>query len=308
MPSKHAWLAFLIACGAHSGEQTVAAEQIAIPRVERMPNIPQPFKMRDWRALAHAYDRFIFDFNAKGEFLPLVWWDDSRININRATFGLPAYVGTPNATGTRHEGGTCLAAVLGATIAGIDKSQGEHNWVLMCEAYYNRKNGENLVLNGVSAHSGGSFWYDLWNHILFYALADRYPKVGSLEAIMRTTADRWHDACVAMGGDKGVPDFNHTAFAFRTMKPVDNGRWREPDSAAGIAWLEYMAWIKWRDPKHLQAADWAMQFLNAWPEGPLYEVLMPFGAHEAGKIVGHRVRVDRPFQALDNQVGNFIPA
>ncbi|MEE8452978.1 MAG: hypothetical protein V3R99_13715 [Thermoguttaceae bacterium] len=44
-----------------------------------MPNIPQPFKMRDWRATAHAYDDFVFDPDAKGQYLPLVWIDDSAV-------------------------------------------------------------------------------------------------------------------------------------------------------------------------------------------------------------------------------------
>jgi hypothetical protein len=108
-------------------DKPAVPQQLAIPRVELMPNLPQPFRMKDWRATAIAYDKLVFDFNAKGEFLPLVWWDDSRVNIGRATFGLPSYVGSPNATGANHEGITCMSAVLGATIAGIDKSKGEED-------------------------------------------------------------------------------------------------------------------------------------------------------------------------------------
>ncbi len=267
-------------------EHSMRPEQIAIPRVEQMPNIPRPFKMKDWRAHAVAYDRFVFDPDAKGEFLPLLWWDDSRINIDRRAFGLPSYVGAPNAKGANHEGITCMGAVLAATIAGIDKTKGEHNWVLMCEAYYSRRNGQNLVLNRTSAGTGASFWYELWPHVLFYGLADRYPDLGSLQAIMKTTADRWHEASLAMGGDKGLPNFEHTAFNFKTMQPVDNGKWKEPDAAAGIAWLEYMAWTRWNDPKYLQAADWGLRFLNDrhLADGALYEVLMPFGALAAARM------------------------
>jgi len=128
--------------------------------VTLMPNIPRPFKMLDWRRLARDYDEFVFDFDAKGQYLPLVWIDDSRVNIDRPVFGLPSYVGDPRRTnGPHHESITCMGAVLGATLAGIDKRRQRHDYVLMCEAYYNAANGERLVLNGVNARSGGSFWY-----------------------------------------------------------------------------------------------------------------------------------------------------
>src|SRR5271157_1706775 len=63
------------------------ATQIAIPRVQQMPNLPQPFKMRDWRQLARDYDALVFDINARGEYLPLVWINKSHINYGEDTFG-----------------------------------------------------------------------------------------------------------------------------------------------------------------------------------------------------------------------------
>jgi hypothetical protein len=263
-----------------------AAQQRTIDRIELMPRKPSPFLMKDWKALAQAYDRLIFDFNARGKNLPVIWWDNSRSNFDRVTFGLPSYVGDPRVPSTGHEAINCLGAVLGSTISGIDKAQGPHNWVLMEEQYFNRKNGENLILNRTSTHSGQSFWYEVWPHVLFYALVDRYPRTGQMEAIMKTTANRWYDACYHMGGRNGIADFDHTAFDFNTMKAVDNGKWKEPDAAAGIGWLEYMAWVKWRSPKHLQAADWSMQFLNNRRENPHYEVLMPYGAYLAARMNG----------------------
>jgi hypothetical protein len=261
-------------------------QQRTIERIELMPRQPAPYFMKDWKALAQGYDRLIFDFNARGKYLPVIWWDNSRPNIDRVTFGLPSYVGDPRVTSTSHEAINCMGAVLGATISGIDKYHGPHNWVLMEEQYFNGKNGENLVLNRTSTHSGQSFWYEVWPHVLFYALVDRYPETGKMEAIMKTTADRWYDACYQMGGRKGSVDFDHTAFDFNTMKPVDNGKWKEPDAAAGVGWLEYMAWVKWRSPKYLQAADWSMRFLHNRAENPNYEILMPYGAYLAARING----------------------
>jgi len=272
-----------LVCGTVS---EVPGEQRTIARVELMPRSPSPFLIKDWKALADAYDRFIFDLNAKGEHLPLMWWDNSRINFDRLTFGLPSYVGDTRVNTTGHEAITCMGALLGATIAGVDKSRGPTNWVLMIEQYFNQKNGENLVLNRTSTHSGQSFWYEVWPHVLFYALAERYPKIGKMEVIMKATADQWYAACYHMGGKNGASDFDHTAFDFRIMKPVDNGVWKEPDAAAGVGWLEYMAWVKWRSSKHLQAADWALQFLQSRKENPYYEILMPYGAYLAARING----------------------
>jgi hypothetical protein len=256
--------------------------------VEYMPNIPQPFVMRDWRAVARACDRLLFDLNAAGEHLPLIWLNDSRINIDRPTFGLKTYVGDPRQSGDSHEGVACMGAVLGATVAGIDKRAQDHDYVLMCEAYHNTRNGQDLVLNYMDHETGQSFWYELWPQMVFYALASRYPGAGDMDAIVKSTADRWYEACLSMGGAGGQPDFNHTAFDFKTMKPIDNGKWREADSAAAIGWLEYMAWVRHGDPRHLEAAEWCMAFLDGLEHNPYYEALLPYGACLAARMNAER--------------------
>jgi len=257
--------------------------QRRIEAVDLMPNLPRPFRMRDWRAVAQGYDRLVFDLNAQGRHLPLIWLDDSHINIEGPTFGILSYVGDKRQGGANHEGITGLGAVLSGTLVGIDKSRQEHDWVAMCEAYFNRRNGSNLVLNGMDQGTGGSFWYEIFPHLAFYALADRYPDHPRLTEIMGATADRWREACVAMRHGERVPDFDHTAFDFATMRPVDNGQWREPDAAAGIAWLEYMAWRRFGDPQHLQAADWGLQFLQERQANPYYESLLPWGVYTAAR-------------------------
>jgi len=265
------------------GPQTGQNGQRNIPRVEGMPQYPSPYFIKDWRKTARNFDQLAFGFQAKGEHLPLIWLDESRINMDRAGFGLPSYVG-PKDKGQNHEAITTVGSVLGATFAGIDKTEGTHNWVLMCEQYFNKSNGLNLVLNRMNTSSGASFWYDIFPHIIFYALADRYPDTGNLEQIVKVTADRWYEACREMGGKKGVPHFDYTGFNFKSMKPQKNGRWTEPDAAAGIAWLQYMAWVRFNDKKYLQAADWCMQFLHERNENPYYEVQVPFGAYIATRM------------------------
>ena len=71
-----------------------------IAAVQWMPNLPEPFELIDWREKARAYDRFVFDLRARGEFLPLVWLDESHVNNDRTTFDmLGGIVRTTNVPG-----------------------------------------------------------------------------------------------------------------------------------------------------------------------------------------------------------------
>jgi hypothetical protein len=251
------------------------SSQCPLPLVEQMPNVPQPFAILDWKARARAFDRLAFDLNARGEHLPLVTLIDKGKNIRGPSFALPSYVGAGNVGG---EGIACLAAVVSGTLSGVDKrDQHGHNWVRMCQEWYNAQNGQKTVLNNPGAATGGSFWYEILPGLLFCQLVDLYPQEPGMEAFMRATADRWREACWHLGGREGRAEFDWTAFNLATKTPVFNGRWREPDAAAGIGWIEYMAWRKWRDPKYLEAADWCMESLErrkAAQGSPLYEVLL----------------------------------
>ena len=64
-----------------------AEPQEKIARVELMPNIPQPFEIRDWRQVTHDYLNLILDFDRRGDFLPAVRWQDASQKMVR----LPTY-------------------------------------------------------------------------------------------------------------------------------------------------------------------------------------------------------------------------
>ncbi|MGA2916291.1 MAG: hypothetical protein ABSE89_09730 [Sedimentisphaerales bacterium] len=278
------------------------AAQINIPRVELMPNMPVPYLMRDWKQVARDYDEYVFSFTrtTSSEDLwwqtyPIVWWDTQWKNYSWNTFGMPSYIGHPSMhSGGSHEAINCLGAVLGGALAGIDKSnqfvaatEQYYNFALMEQQYYNLTNGEDMVLNYTSTQSGQTFWYEVFPPLLFCQLLAKYPGTGSMETLMYSMADRMYDAEVAMGGSISpwaVPNFTHTAFNFDTMAPYDNGQWKEPDAAAGYAWLEYMAYVKWGASQHLNGAKWGIEYLQERSLSPLYEVLLPYGAYTAARM------------------------
>ncbi len=266
----------------------MGGDQIALPTVEKMPPVPRPFILRDWKKVAGNFDEIAFDFDRRGEFLPLPWWDDSRVDHEITGFALPAYVGDLRQTAERnnYDAITCLGAVLGATLAGIDKSnQNGRNWVRMLNIYYSRANGTNLYMNNPGETTGQSFWYELFPSLLFFQIYDRYRDEPGWREQAQAIGERWYEGCKVLGaGDGKAPDFDHTALDVVTGRPFDNPRWREPDAAAAVAWLEYMAHVVTKDARFLQAANWAMQFLEERQQNPFYECLLPYGAYLSARM------------------------
>ncbi|MEI6394208.1 MAG: hypothetical protein WCT12_24275 [Verrucomicrobiota bacterium] len=253
--------------------------QCAIPRVERMPNLPQPFAMRDWSQVTRDYLGLVFDFEQRGEHLPLVGW----LGEGRTMISFPSYVGGPNDP----EAVNYLAAVVSGSLVGLDmRNFRGHDWVSLGTNFFNAEEG--VYVNRPRGGTGGSFWYDVFPNVLFYQLDALYPGNPARDQQARSVAQKWHEACVALGGridPLALPNFDHTGLNLRTMKPMEQGR-IEPEGAAGIAWLEYMAWLQFKDPRFLTAADWAIRSLVERPadQSPLYEVLLPYGAMIAARM------------------------
>jgi len=249
------------------------AAQLPISKVEGMPRLPGPYALRDWKQVARDFDSFAFDLGKDGEHLPLAWWVDLEGRAVPRTFGMKAYVGDDRQGGRVFDTITCLGSVLGATLVGIDKSaQAGVDWVRMTQGYYHPDYW--LYLNNLDGETGHTFWYEMLPSILFYQIHSRYPDSEGADTQFREVADRWHEASVALGGSSApgaLPDFDHTAFDFSTMLPFDNGIWKEADAAAGIAWIQYMAHARTGDTKYIEAADWALEWLEQRAENPYYE-------------------------------------
>jgi hypothetical protein len=249
-----------------------------VPYLEGFPQLPNPLAIRDWKQTARDYHQLAFNPTVAGQYLPLLYeyTANTAAGFSGPSFSLPSYVGNPHDSG---EALTVLGAVLGGTLAGLDMaSLTGHDRVQQCEVFYCVVNGHGLVLNNVNSQGSGSAWYDIFPSTLFYQIGARYPGRVSLQTKMRAIADSWLAALPVLSNN-----WEHTGFNFQTMTPVTGG-WIEPDMAIGIAWLEYMAYAQFNDPKYLAAADTCMTQMNSRAANPFYETLGFFGPLLAARM------------------------
>ena len=210
--------------------------QIDIERIEKMPNKPHPYVMRDWKEVALGYYSFVFDLDKKGEFLPLTRICKETLNFpERESYRQHTFVGSIDTIKT--ESINTFMSIIGASLCGIDMTNFYgNNWVLMSEEFFNRKNGLNLYGNTVNSKTGHDWWYELIPNILFYQLYYLYPSTGNFKEEFTIVADRWMDAVKALGGDVcrwELPNTYFRAFDFSTMKPVE-GSVPEPEATGAL--------------------------------------------------------------------------
>ncbi len=264
----------------------VFGDQIDIDRIESMPNLPEPYLMRDWEAVTRDYTELVFDFDAAGEYLPLIWWNNNPLNYpEHNSFGLHTMVGT--AYPTSSEGINLLPAVISASLAGYDMtSWNGYSWVLACEEYFNNRPAENVYLNHPSASSGQDWWYDTMPNIFFYQLQALYPDVGHFSDQLPTVSRRWLEAVQTMGGGTTpwtVPEMYYRGWYLETMTPNDSGV-AEPEAAGAIAWLLYNAWLTTGQTDFRIGAEQAMEYLNGLTANPSYELQLSYGAQTAARM------------------------
>jgi hypothetical protein len=150
-----------LAASAFMPTAAYAGNQQAISHVNEMPNLPRPYAMRDWSQVTRDYLDFAFDFDKKGEHLPLIrWTDDSRKMI-----WMPAYIG--NKAGP--ESINVLGAVVSGALVGTDMRDFRGtDWVAMTENFYSPKDG--IFLDWIGGKSGDSFWYDVLPNVLYFQI------------------------------------------------------------------------------------------------------------------------------------------
>ncbi|NEU10083.1 hypothetical protein GZH53_17285 [Flavihumibacter sp. R14] len=266
-------------------------KQLNIPRVDKMADLPKPLQIIDWHKMSRDFDSTIYDFNAKGEYWPMVWVDSTRKNFNQDVVGMYTAVGDVrqgiNNKGMFHEAVASMGSVLGATLVGIDKSkQDGRNYVAMLKNYFNSGTGWDIMMNNTApevALLGGGYgrdwWYDVYPNVLFYAVYDKYQNEPGFDGIAKTIAEKFYKADSILNGN-----YNYSYFDYGKMKPMTNNICAQPDAAAGHAYVLYSAYRKFGDKRYLEGAKSAMKALESNKINPTYELLMPFGAYVAARM------------------------
>ncbi|MBN2273748.1 MAG: hypothetical protein JXK95_05405, partial [Bacteroidales bacterium] len=264
----------------------ITGQQTAIPRINLMPDFPQPYLMRDWKQVALDYDSLVFNENSSGPYLPVVFFREENVNYpEHASFGLHTAIGTVNPESG--EAINVIPAVVGASLAGIDKSsQFGKNWVLMCEEYFNRRPEENIYLNHPETVSGDDWWYETMPNIFFLQLNYLYPHQGEFDYQVKTVANQMLAAVKHMGGSStpwNVPYMNYRAWSMSKMTPLESGV-KEPEAAGAMAWILYNAYLITGYREYLTGAEWSLEYLNGYTGNPSYELQLPYGVYTAARL------------------------
>lgn len=282
------------------------ANQHHLSRVDEMSDFPQPFQIIDFHQLALQFDKTVFDFTATGKYWPLVWMDSSNKNFNQPVVGLYTAIGDvrqgpENNKGMFHEALANMGSVLGATLAGIDKSKGKMDYAGMLKNYFNRETGWDIMMNNtcpeVALLGGGygrDWWYDVYPNVLFYAICDLYPDEPGFDTIAHQIAEKFYLADSILSGN-----YNYSFFDYGKMQPMKNNICAQPDVAAGHAFVLYAAYRKFGDRRYFDGALSALSALQSNEINPTYEVLMPFGAYMAAKMnaeLGTKYDLDKMLQ------------
>ena len=281
-------LVAILLTGLSEGQVFAQTGQIDISKVTKMPKMPSPYIMRDWKKVAIRYDSLIFSLNATGTYFPVM-----KLKLNGGVnypllqpILLDSYVGSLS-NGTQAEAINIIPAIVGASLVGVNKSsQNGTDWTIKVKDFFNKANGQNVYLNSYSSTSGSDWWYDLMPNVFFYQLYSQYPTTQDFGSQFITVADRWLGAVNAMGGSTmpwTLPQMNYRAFNLATMTPNSNDV-SEPESAGTIAWLLYHAYLKTGNKKYLEGAQQAMGFLSGLNFDPAYEIQLPYGSFIAAKM------------------------
>lgn len=241
--------------------------------------IPLNYKYTDFTQIAKSFDEIIFDFDAKGEFLPLVWEDTTNQSI-----GISAYVGDHriNNDGTQ-EAVTVFSSILSDALIDHDTNKRRNfEYLNYLDAFFSIEEG--VILNNPDGSSRStSMWYMLYPAILYTHLSYFYDAHDTMRKNVLTNIESWYEAYSIMFDD-GNPNFEHTGFDFVSMQPYNNHKWKEPDSAVGIAVLLYCGYELTNDEKYLKAVINLMDYIEGYFGSPLYEILMYFAPAMALKL------------------------
>lgn len=267
-------------------------EQGTINRIDSMPDIPVTYQMLDWKKKARDFDKFVFDWENTSKVGPLIWLDNARRNIDQPTFGLYTAVkdirqGKNVNNGEFHESLNSLAAILGAGLVGIDKTnQDGYNYVKMAQNYFNSDTGWNIVMNNTTSSVGSKgggygrdWWYDVLPNALYYAVCDVFPGVDGAESIQKSIAEQFTKADSVLNGN-----YDYSYFDYGKMQGGINHIPFQQDVAGGHAYVLLCAYRKFGDVRYLNHSKSAIEALLSQKESRFYEALLPLGVYTAAYL------------------------
>ncbi len=277
---------------AHAGNYGKPVKQTTLSRVDMMPDLPDSYRMIDWKAKARRFDAYVFDWHNNGKMGPFIWEDNHHRNINQKTFGLYTAVGDVR-QGSQHNGGefhealTSITAILGAGLVGIDKTnQNGYNYVKMVQNYFNSDNGWNIIMNNTNpkvANLGGGYgrdwWYDVLPNALFYPMSDVFPGVNGADKIMRSIAEQFTKADSVLAGN-----YDYSYFDYGKMRGGRSNIPFQQDAAGGHAYVLLCAYKKFGDIRYLKHSESAIESLLSQKESRFYEALLPLGCYAASYL------------------------
>jgi hypothetical protein len=273
-------------------QKSMPVAQTSLPRIDQMPELPQPLKIIDWKKKAFQFDSLVYNFNNNASYGSLIWLDSSKRNFDQVTYGLYTVIGDVRQgpgknNGEFHEALTSLNSLLSAGLIGIDKTdQHGFNFVKMAQNYFNSDTGWNIVMNNTNptvAMAGGGYgrdwWYDVYPNVLYYGVAALFPGVENTELIQRKVAEQFCKADSVLNGN-----YDYSYFDYSQMRGMRNHITSQQDAAGGHAWVLLSAYHKFGDARYLKRAKSATEALLNQKESRFYEILLPFGAYTAARL------------------------
>lgn len=269
---------------------SIAIEPVTTPRIESFPKQPVGYQLIDWRARSTDYVRFVLNPIQQGDYLPLMWWDDTQIEGRKTTFGLPSYVGMKgqwNVFRNAHEAFVSTGTVVSGTWLGLDMttypvpgSKTPVNLVQMQGEYFSNKQRVFCDLISGNEPTGQTFFYELSPSLLITPLCDRYREEHEL-------SDKWHRSCLTWSEVGShlwrLNDYDFQSYDLQQKQAVVKD-WTEPDVAAGLAYLMLMAYQKWPEEKRFyEECHHALMWLDRHPKNINYGIFAPFGVYAAAR-------------------------
>jgi hypothetical protein len=273
-------------------------------KIDAMPKSGVTLTKEFWQDRAKRCYQILFDFDATGKFLPIIWNDTARRHYDFDIFALPAYLADYRQNPQfmeSHESLTAIGSVLGASLAGVDMSDFQGRDFVKELLGYHQKDGIAGVLLNQTQESGSesSFWYMIYPNLSFYAVNSLYPEAEFYEPAARQIADQFLAMLENLKKIDGTFSFEFTGYNFLRKEGI-YGSHKEPDAAAGIGWVLMMAYLRFGEERYLEGAKRCFDYLEAltFEENPFYEVLLAFGVTAAARMnkeLGTKYDVDKYF-------------